>query len=275
MEEQSDHPISLVKMSELNIPKKPLPSPLIYLGIPFFLLFTYFSFNKIGFNLDDFKRNLDNRFIVTDPLFNPKWNWAFNNTFEPLIETIQIAILASIIGSLIALPISFFASRTTNPSALSFVFNKGFLNLIRTIPDLFWGMLFVAAVSQGPFAGVLALLMFSLAIMGKLLSETIDAIDTGPLEAARATGASQQQTVFSSALPQVMPNFLAYFLYIFELCIRASVILGLVGAGGVGRIIETQRIFLRFDRISPIIVFILVIVILIEQVSIYTRRKIL
>ena len=136
-------------------------------------------------------------------------------------------------------------------------------------------MLFVAAVSQGPFAGVLALLMFSLAIMGKLLSETIDAIDTGPLEAARATGASQQQTVFSSALPQVMPNFLAYFLYIFELCIRASVILGLVGAGGVGRIIETQRIFLRFDRISPIIVFILVIVILIEQVSIYTRRKIL
>ena len=72
-----------------------------------------------------------------------------------------------------------------------------------------------------------------------------------------------------------MPNFLAYFLYIFELCIRASVILGLVGAGGVGRIIETQRIFLRFDRISPIIVFILFAVIFIEQISVYVRRKVL
>ena len=73
----------------------------------------------------------------------------------------------------------------------------------------------------------------------------------------------------------LLPNFLAYFLYIFELCIRASVILGLVGAGGVGRIIETQRIFLRFDRISPIIVFILFAVIFIEQISVYVRRKVL
>ena len=76
-------------------------------------------------------------------------------------------------------------------------------------------------------------------------------------------------------MPQILPNFTAYFLYIFELCIRASVILGLVGAGGVGRIIETQRIFLRFDRISPIIVFILFAVIFIEQISVYVRRKVL
>ena len=258
-----------------RIPKKPFPSPLIYLGIPSVFLFTRFTFNQIGFDWERFLKNLDNRHIVTDPLFDPKWSWAIENTAQPLIETVQIAILASLIGCFVALPISFFGSKTTNPSISTFTLNKSFLNLIRTIPDLFWGMLFVAAVSQGPFAGVLALTMFSLAIMGKLLSETIDAIDPGPLEAARATGSSQQQTVFSSALPQVMPNFIAYFLYIFELCIRASVILGLVGAGGVGRIIETQRIFLRFDRISPIIVFILAIVILIEQVSVYVRRKVL
>ena len=136
-------------------------------------------------------------------------------------------------------------------------------------------MLFTVAVGLGPFAGVLALIMFSMAIMGKLLSETIDSIDLGPLEAAKASGAKHNQAVFSSALPQILPNFTAYFLYIFELCIRASVILGLVGAGGVGRIIEAQRIFLRFDRISPIIVFILVAVIGIEQFSVWLRRKIL
>ena len=79
----------------------------------------------------------------------------------------------------------------------------------------------------------------------------------------------------SPHVPQILPNFTAYFLYIFELCIRASVILGLVGAGGVGRIIETQRIFLRFDRISPIIVLILIAVVAIEQFSVWLRRKIL
>ena len=275
MEEQLHLQTLLEKMNKIRIPKKPFPSPLLYLGIPMVLLFTNYSYNKIGFSFKDFQRNLDNRHIVTDPLFNPKWSWAIENTASPMIETVQIAILASLIGCFVALPISFFASKTTNPSRLTFLLNKSFLNLIRTIPDLFWGMLFVAAVSQGPFAGVLALTMFSLAIMGKLLSETIDSIDVGPLEAARSTGATQQQAVYSSALPQVMPNFLSYFLYIFELCIRASIILGLVGAGGVGRIIETQRIFLRFDRISPIIVFILLIVIFIEQISIYIRRKVL
>ena len=182
-----------------------------------------------------------------------------------MLETIQIAILASILGCFIALPLSFYASRATNQTTFTFVVYKSFLNFIRTIPDLFWAMLFTVAVGLGPFAGVLALVMFSLAIMGKLLSETIDSIDLGPLEAAKASGAKHTQAVFTSALPQILPNFTAYFLYIFELCIRASVILGLVGAGGVGRIIETQRIFLRFDRISPIIVLILIAVIAIEQ----------
>lgn len=259
----------------LNIPKKPLPTLLTTIGIPFAFIFSIFSFLKIGFNLEDFKNNLKNRFIVTDPLFNPKWSWAIENASEALLETIQIAILASIVGCFVALPFSFYASRATNKNSYSYFIYKSFLNLVRTIPDLFWAMLFTVAVGLGPFAGVLALIMFSLAIMGKLLSETIDSIDPGPMEAAKATGASHNQAVFTSALPQVLPNFTAYFLYIFELCIRASVILGLVGAGGVGRIIETQRIFLRFDRISPIVVLILVVVIAIEQFSVWLRRKIL
>jgi len=259
----------------INIPPKPKASYLIKIGIPFAFIFSIFSFSRIGFNLSDFQENLSNRKIVTEPLFNPKWQWAWENTSLALLETIQIAILASIVGCAIALPLSFYASRATNLNKYSYFIYKSFLNLIRTIPDLFWAMMFTVAVGIGPFAGVLALVMFSLAIMGKLLSETIDSIDPGPMEAAKATGASHNQTVFTSALPQVLPNFTAYFLYIFELCIRASVILGLVGAGGVGRIIETQRIFLRFDRISPIIVIILVVVIFIEQFSVWIRKKIL
>jgi len=260
---------------KIKVPKKPLPSLLTIFGYPFAVFFSIYSFLQIGFNLEDFKRNLANRRIVTDPLFNPKWEWAIENASQALLETIQIAILASILGCFIALPLSFYASRATNQTKVTYYIYKSFLNFIRTIPDLFWAMLFTVAVGIGPFAGVLALIMFSMAIMGKLLSETIDSIDLGPLEAAKATGAKHNQAVFSSALPQILPNFTAYFLYIFELCIRASVILGLVGAGGVGRIIETQRIFLRFDRITPIIVLILIAVIAIEQFSVWLRRKIL
>ncbi|MAV02745.1 MAG: phosphonate ABC transporter, permease protein PhnE [Euryarchaeota archaeon] len=259
----------------INLPKKPSPSLMVVLGIPLAGMFSYYCFLKVGFNLTDFKENLDNRFIVTDRLFDPKWSWAIENASEALVETIQIAILASVVGCFLALPLSFYASQTTNQNTISYFIYKSFLNLVRTIPDLFWAMMFTVAVGLGPFAGVLALVMFSLAIMGKLLSETIDSIDPGPLEAAKSSGASHNQSVFTSALPQVLPNFTAYFLYIFELCIRASVILGLVGAGGVGRIIETQRIFLRFDRITPIIVLILVVVILIEQFSVWLRRRIL
>ena len=248
---------------------------LTVVGYPFALFFSIFSFFQVGFNIDDFKRNWANRKLVTDTLFDPKWDWAIENASLALLETIQIAILASILGCFIALPLSFYASRATNQTTFTYVVYKSFLNFIRTIPDLFWAMLFTVAVGLGPFAGVLALVMFSLAIMGKLLSETIDSIDLGPLEAAKASGAKHTQAVFTSALPQILPNFTAYFLYIFELCIRASVILGLVGAGGVGRIIETQRIFLRFDRISPIIVLILIAVIAIEQFSVWLRRKIL
>ena len=259
----------------INYPKKPNPSLLVLIGIPTGILFSIFSFLQIGFNFEDFKNNLSNRYLVTDPLFDPKWAWAWENSSEALIETIQIAILASIVGCAIALPLSFYASRATNQTTLTYYLYKSFLNFIRTMPDLFWAMLFTVAVGLGPFAGVLALVMFSMAIMGKLLSETIDSIDLGPMEAAKASGARHTQAVFNSALPQILPNFTAYFLYIFELCIRASVILGLVGAGGVGRIIETQRIFLRFDRITPIIILILGAVIGIEQFSVWLRRKIL
>ncbi len=260
---------------KIKIPQKPPLSKMSLFGYPVAVFFTVISFIQIGFNLEDFKRNLSNRKLVTEPLFNPQWQWAFDNASQALLETIQIAILASIVGCFIALPLSFYASRATNQATYSFIIYKSFLNFIRTIPDLFWAMLFTVAVGLGPFAGVLALIMFSMAIMGKLLSETIDSIDLGPLEAAKASGAKHTQAVFTSALPQILPNFTAYFLYIFELCIRASVILGLVGAGGVGRIIETQRIFLRFDRITPIIVLILLAVISIEQFSVWLRRKIL
>jgi phosphonate transport system permease protein len=125
----------------------------------------------------------------------------------------------------------------------------------------------------GPLPGALALVFFSLGIMGKLLSETVDAVDPGPIEAARATGSAHWPAVRSAVLPQVLPNYVAYALYIFEINIRASVVIGLAGAGGIGRVLEAQRTFFRFDRVLAIIILIFVLVFLIEQVSVALRRR--
>ena len=112
----------------INLPKKPPPSYLVTIGIPFAMLFTVFSFQRVGFNLQDFRENLANRAIVTDPLFNPKWSWAWENTADAMVETVQIAILASIVGCALALPLSFYASRATNLNKYSYFLYKSFLN---------------------------------------------------------------------------------------------------------------------------------------------------
>lgn len=251
------------------------------------LAITVFAGAQVGFSLFTIVENIAN--VSNIPNFWPPdfawaigdgtWWWLPSWDFgaplrpSPLIETLRIGILASVVGCTVALPISFMASKVTAPSQLVYILDKSFMNIIRTIPDLFWAMLFVAGVGIGPFAGVLALFFFTLAIMAKLLSETIDSVDTGPLEAARATGGSHFPAVRVSVMPQVLPNYVAYALYVFEISIRASVVLGLVGAGGIGRVLEAQRAFFRFDRVLAIVIVIFILVFTIEQISVYFRRR--
>ena len=203
----------------------------------------------------------------------PSWEFGSATRANPLVETTRIAIIATVVGAGISLPIAFLASKITSPNRPSYLIDKGFMNLVRTVPDLFWAMIFVTSVGPGAFAGFLALVFFSLAVMAKLLSETVDAVDPGPLEAARATGARHFPAVRTAVWPQVLPNYVAYSLYTFELNMRASVVLGVVGAGGIGQVIEAQRAFFRFDRVLAVVIIIFVVVFVIEQISIALRRR--
>ena len=203
------------------------------------------------------------------------WDWVFTkeNTFDPLIETLQIAITSTLVGCLLALPISFAMSSLTTPNKVIYFISKTVMNLVRAVPDLFWAKLLVTAIGIGAFAGAWSLTIFSLAVMVKLFSETVDAADPRPLEAARSSGARHLPAVKAGVLPTVFPSYVAYSLYIFELNLRPSVVLGLVGAGGVGRVIETQRQFFRFDRILGMLVIIFGIVWVIEQISVSLRKR--
>jgi phosphonate transport system permease protein len=251
-------------------PKKSVRPYLVAVAVT---AFTIFAAKEVGLSLSQLTENFETGRDFVARFFPPDWEWAKENVPGPMIETIQVAILAAIIGCSVALPIAFWASKLTANNKWVYYIDKWFLNVIRTIPDIFWAMLFVTGIGYGPFAGLLALIMFSLSIMGKLFSETIDSADPGPLEAAKSTGAGHTQAVQASVLPQVMPNYVAYALYIFELDIRASTVLGIVGAGGIGRVLEAQRAFFRFDRIMAIVIVIFVFVFLIEQVSVFIRRR--
>jgi len=263
--------VSAAAQTERPAPPKKTVTP--YLIAVAVIGFTIFAGQQIDFSIARLGSNLDNAREFLAKFWPPDWEWAREEVPGPLIETFQIAILAAIIGCLVGLPIAFWASRLTTPNRWFYYIDKWFLNIVRTIPDIFWAMLFVVAVGFGAFAGTLALIMFSLSIMGKLLSETIDSADPGPLEAAKSSGARHTPAVRSAVMPQVLPNYVAYGLYIFELDIRASTVLGIVGAGGIGRLLEAQRAFFRFDRIMAVVVIIFIVVFAIEQVSVYVRRR--
>jgi phosphonate transport system permease protein len=151
--------------------------------------------------------------------------------------------------------------------------DRGVLNVIRALPDLLYAMVFVAAVGIGPLAGILALIMFNIGVLAKLLSESVDAVDVGPIEAAVASGATRTEMIRTSVYPQVLPSYLAFSLYVFELNIRASTVIGIVGAGGIGNVLNTQIKFFNFSNVGLVILELFVLVLAIELVSMALRRR--
>jgi phosphonate transport system permease protein len=182
-------------------------------------------------------------------------------------------VIGSVIGCSIALVVAFLASRATVSSNGLYLAAKAFLNVVRALPDILYALIFVAAFGIGALPGVLALLLFDIGVVAKLLSETVDGIDPGPGEAATAAGATRLQLVRSAVLPQVLPNYIAYSLYAFELNLRASTVLGLVGAGGIGQTINLYRQRFLYGHLTVIIVEIFVIVFVVEFISINIRRR--
>ncbi len=254
-------------------PTKPRPRVSILIGAILAIAFTVYSARQVDMRFSTFAD------VWTNPLWEKfwpiPWEWVFDrrNVINPLIETFQIAIISTVIGCSIALPVSFAMSRLTTPNSVTYYSSRVVMNIVRAIPDLFWAKLLVTAVGVGAFAGSWALSIFSLAVMVKLFSEDIDGADPRPLEAAKAAGGRHIPSVATGVFPTVFPAYVSYSLYVFELNIRASLVLGLVGAGGVGRVIEAQRQFFRFGRILGILVIIFVVVVVLEQVSVAVRKR--
>ncbi|MGH7830345.1 MAG: phosphonate ABC transporter, permease protein PhnE [Candidatus Binatia bacterium] len=205
-----------------------------------------------------------------------KQRW-WDNTFPQTIvgatiETIQMALAGTFLALIAAFPIGFLAARNTTPHPTVYHGTRLALNFLRTIPDLALGLLFVAAVGLGAFAGTLALFIHTTTVLGKLLSESVENIDEGLVEAIRATGAGYNQILAFAVVPQILPDLISFTLYRFETNIRAAAVLGLIGAGGIGYLMNTSFRTFQYQEASAIVLVLIVLVMVVDYVS-YRLRK--
>ncbi|WP_433745634.1 phosphonate ABC transporter, permease protein PhnE [Falsibacillus pallidus] len=212
--------------------------------------------------------------VLLAKMFPPDWAY-FSYVVDPMLETIRMALLGATFGAIIAIPLALLSASNVFESNWIVQPFRFILNLIRTIPDLLLAAIFVAIFGLGPLPGIWALTIFSLGIIAKLTYESIEAIDRGPLEAMTAVGANKIQWIFFGVIPQVLPQFLSYSIYTFEINVRAAAVLGLVGAGGIGIFYERTLGFFQYDRVASIIIFTLVVVLLIDYISTKIREKLI
>lgn len=189
-----------------------------------------------------------------------------------MLETIAIAYTGTLVGSILALPIGFLAARNLGKK-MSYL-GKGISNAIRAIPELIFAIIFVAAVGIGPYAGVLAISINSIGMLSKLYSEAVEAIDMSVLDALKASGANRLQTIWYGVIPQVIPEFLSYAVYRFEIDVRSSTVLGIVGAGGIGAPIILAANSRSWGEVGMMIIVIVIFVTIIDYMSTFIRRRI-
>lgn len=217
---------------------------------------------------------LGNMFTVIAKFFPP--NFAIiPNVMDSMFQTIQMAIIATTIAAILTVPLAVLSAQNITTFKPLYYLTRTVLNLLRTIPDLVLAVIFVGLFGIGVFPGLLALIIFSLGILAKLISETIESVDMNPLEAMRASGGNPIQVIWYALIPQVLPQYTSLVLYVFEINIRASVVLGLVGAGGIGLILDQQLGFYNYPNAMAIIILIFVAVIIIEYISNKLREALL
>lgn len=193
----------------------------------------------------------------------------------PAVETIQISLWGTTLAVIFTIPIGMMAAQNITPHSLLYHSCRLILNATRSISEMIFALVFVAAVGLGPFPGVLALAFHSVGMMGKFLAESIENIDNGPVEALKSAGAGQLQMIRYAIFPQIIPEFISLCLYRLELNFRSATVLGIVGAGGIGfELITSMRLF-KYQDTTSILLVILLTVIIMDGICTQIRSRII
>ena len=196
--------------------------------------------------------------------------WEFYT--KGILETLAIAIWGTLLAVILGIPFALLSSTNIAPAWITFPVRR-LMDALRAINELVFALIFIAAVGLGPFAGVLALFVHTTGVIAKLFSEAVEAIDHGPVEGIRGTGATKMQEIVYGVLPQVLPLWISFTLYRFESNVRSATVIGLVGGGGIGMTFnETMRSF-EYAQASAILLIVVVTVSLLDIVSQRIRAK--
>lgn len=248
------------------------PNVFTYLLYVLIAAFVIASINHVDLSFERLARGLPGIARILDQMFPPDIS-RLSSIGGALLETFQMAVVGTALGVIISLPMAILASRGLSPHPVAYHASRSIISFFRTVPDLIWALFFVIAVGLGPAAGTLAIMIDTIGFCGRFFAETMEETDKGPREALNAIGASRTGTIFSAVIPQAFPGFIATALFALEKATRSSVVLGLVGAGGIGIELKVAMDLFSYDLACTIIICVFLLVLVVEQTSSWLRAK--
>jgi phosphonate transport system permease protein len=277
----------------IRLPTRPSHSAFFpYLFIALFLFVFIDSWRRAGIEPEVFleTKGRESLWKFLTGMFPPDLSWNFLSLMlRPTLETIQISLWGTLIAIMVGFPLGLLGTNTLTVRGIlneaelqgapvrrslrygTYLLARGLLSVFRCIPEFVWAFMFVRAVGLGPFPGVLAIGVAYGGMLGKVYSEIFEGVNYRPLEALQSIGANKLQIFFYGWFPQALPNFVSYTLYRWECAVRASAILGLVGAGGLGQQIEISMRMFNFNEVLTILIILFLMVAAVDYLSARVR----
>jgi phosphonate transport system permease protein len=246
---------------------------IMWVVIPVLTILTLWSVSMTRFRLDMLIRRGGQFFVIVSKMIPPNYAY-FDNIVTPLVATVLMSLVGTIIGAALALPFAY-ASSELNQSKIGKFLVRGFFSIARTLPVLVLAVIAMIVFGAGAFAGTVAIAIFTFTIMVKMFFELIDTADMGPFEAILSSGANRVQAFWTAIMPQLWGQYYSLTLYNLEMNIRNAAILGYVGAGGIGIVLSERLAWRVYPDVGLILLVLMVTVLVIESVSREIRRRLL
>ena len=262
-------PVTYTLENGKTVQKKASRAPL---AVIILLAMTVLSVRITGFNFKTLAERGGQFFKMLQDMFPPKWSY-MNKIWGPLSDTIKMSLLGSVVGAVLSIPFAMLASTNVVKNRVVVSVTRVFFSLVRTLPTLVIALVATYIWGLGTLAGTIAIGVFSFAYMGKILYEEIETVDMGSFEAMEAMGATKVRAFITAIIPQVMPSFLSNSLFNFEGNVRYAAILGYVGAGGLGLILNEKVGWREYPSVGMILIALYVTVFFIETISRAIRRR--
>lgn len=236
------------------------------------IIFCLFCGSVTEFDMARLIKRGKNFWSLINDMFPP--NWAYlPDLFSPMVDTIVMSVLGTAVGCLIALPVSFYLSANFKLNKGYLVTHRGILSILRTLPTMVYAQLLSIVVGTGTVAGTTSIAIFTYTVAVKMLYEQIETVDMGPYEAMESTGASRARCMIKSIYPQLRGYYWSTVLYCFEMNVRSAAILGYVGAGGIGVLINQELKWRNYANTGLMVLILVLTVVVIETTSREIRKK--